>query len=182
LQDDDTSKRTLVEQSCIRWERELKAFLLGVMRVGDQVEDAYQRTCVRAIQSCESVVPATVRGWLFRIALNEARQMRRRDRRVGTVVEDLSTLPDAAGGARGLVELGLVSEEFTSHLAAAISALPEGQREVLTMRLVAGLSFAEIASQLERPVGTVLTWMHRGIQRLREHPLLKTHWSDLTGE
>jgi DNA-directed RNA polymerase specialized sigma24 family protein len=47
---------------------------------------------------------------------------------------------------------------------------------------VAGLSFAEIASQLERPVGTVLTWMHRGIQRLREHPLLKTHWSDLTGE
>jgi RNA polymerase sigma-70 factor (ECF subfamily) len=182
LLDDDTSKRILVEQSCIRWERELKAFLLGVMRDVHQIEDAYQRTCVRAMQSCESVVPATIRGWLFRIALNEARQMRRRDRRVATVFEDLATFPDAAGGPRGLVELGVVSQEFTSHLAAAIASLPDGQREVLRMRLVAGESFAEIASQLERPVGTVLTWMHRGLLRLREHPLLKTHWSDLTGE
>ena len=53
-----------------------------------------------------------------------------------------------------------------------LSSLPPGQREVLTLRFVDGLSLAEIATALGIPEGTVKSRLHTAIARLRASPLL----------
>ena len=49
---------------------------------------------------------------------------------------------------------------------AAIAALPEGQRAVIAAVDVAGYGYAEAAAQLQIPVGTVMSRLHRGRARL----------------
>ena len=50
----------------------------------------------------------------------------------------------------------------------AMQQLPERQREVLELALATGASHAELAEQLEMPLGTVKTLIRRGILRVRE--------------
>ncbi len=57
--------------------------------------------------------------------------------------------------------------ERASDVRKAVAALPEPYREVVTLRFFAELSLEEIARQVERPLGTVKTHLHRGLLRLR---------------
>jgi RNA polymerase sigma-70 factor (ECF subfamily) len=52
-------------------------------------------------------------------------------------------------------------------LAAVLDGLPEGQREVLLMRFVDGMSLQEIAAALSIPEGTVKSRLHYGLRTLR---------------
>ncbi|MBK8915466.1 MAG: sigma-70 family RNA polymerase sigma factor [Phycisphaerales bacterium] len=58
--------------------------------------------------------------------------------------------------------------EREDELRAAVDALPEAFREVVILRMTAGLSFEEIAGTLNIPLGTALSRMHTAIQRLRK--------------
>ena len=50
----------------------------------------------------------------------------------------------------------------------AVRTLPEGPRQVLLMRIEGELSFKEIASELDVPLGTALTWMRTATLKLKE--------------
>ena len=50
----------------------------------------------------------------------------------------------------------------------AIAALPTAQREVLELKLQHELTYEEIASVLEIPIGTVRSRIHHAVLRLRE--------------
>jgi len=47
-----------------------------------------------------------------------------------------------------------------------VEALPAAQREVVTLRHGAGLTFREIAERLGRPLGTVLTQMRAALEKI----------------
>ena len=51
----------------------------------------------------------------------------------------------------------------------ALKNLSTEQREVVLLREYAGLSFKEIANVIERPIGTVLSQMHRALKTLKHH-------------
>jgi len=55
-----------------------------------------------------------------------------------------------------------------AHLATVVAGLPEGQREVLLLRFVDGLSLNEIAAALEVPLGTVKSRLHHALETLRQ--------------
>jgi RNA polymerase sigma-70 factor (ECF subfamily) len=55
-----------------------------------------------------------------------------------------------------------------SDLAAALSVLPDEQREVLLMRFVDDMSLQEIAAALAIPVGTVKSRLHNALRALRD--------------
>ncbi len=55
-----------------------------------------------------------------------------------------------------------------SDLAAALSVLPDEQREVLLMRFVDDMSLQEVAAALNIPVGTVKSRLHRALRMLRD--------------
>ena len=49
----------------------------------------------------------------------------------------------------------------------ALLAMPESQRAALELALFSGLTHPEIAEQIHQPVGTVKTWIRRGLLQLR---------------
>ena len=61
-------------------------------------------------------------------------------------------------------------------LAAAVSKLPDGQREVLLMRVVDEMSVTEIALALGVPEGTVKSRLHHAVGALRGSRELRGYW------
>ena len=64
-----------------------------------------------------------------------------------------------------------------SELEAVMAALPEGQREVLLMRFVDGMSLQEIADALSIPEGTVKSRIHNAIATLRTDDRARRYFS-----
>ena len=126
-------------------------------------------------------------SWLFRIAMNRLRdEMRRRKRQARPT--DMSPAASArgseennAGGWSGdgsqitgntslkteRPEVIASRKEQVELLKQAVDQLDEADREIVYLRHTAGLSFAEIAETLEKPIGTVLARSHRAIKKLR---------------
>ena len=65
-------------------------------------------------------------------------------------------------------------------LGAAVETLPDGQREVLLMRVVDGMSLAEVATALDIPVGTVKSRLHNALHALRADDRLRGYFDEST--
>jgi RNA polymerase sigma-70 factor, ECF subfamily len=95
-------------------------------------------------------------AWLLRVARNVALDHLRRQRSVP------SAFVQPAGEPPGFPEL-----ERLAGLRTALAALPDDQRQVLLLRLVAGLSPTEVAARLDRSVDAIHALQHRARRRLR---------------
>jgi RNA polymerase sigma-70 factor (ECF subfamily) len=117
-------------------------------------EDAAQETFLRAWQNLPSYRPSTpLRNWLYRIAFNAGMDMLRKERRIAPdEIEDLH-LSDSRPGP----ESQAAEKEQTSLVQRAIMSLPDASRAVLVLREYEGLSYQEISSTLDIPVGTVMS-------------------------
>lgn len=117
-------------------------------------EDAAQETFLRAWQNLAAYRPGTLlRNWLYRIAVNAGTDMLRKERRIlPDDIEDLN-LTDRRPGLETLVS----QNERTRLVQNAILSLPEASRAVLVLREYEGLSYQEISSTLDIPVGTVMS-------------------------
>jgi RNA polymerase sigma-70 factor (ECF subfamily) len=60
-----------------------------------------------------------------------------------------------------------IRAERAASIRSAVANLEEPYREVVALRFFSELSLAEIAEEAGRPLGTVKTHLHRGLQRLR---------------
>lgn len=117
-------------------------------------EDAAQETFIRAWQKLPSYRPQTpLRNWLYRIAVNAATDMLRRERRI--MPDDINDLhlTDGRLGPESLAS----RNERTAIVQKAIRSLPDASRAVLVLREYEGLSYQEISSTLDIPVGTVMS-------------------------
>jgi len=77
-----------------------------------------------------------------------------------------AALTAALGNATDPAHLAVRAERAAA-IRTAVAGLDEPYREVVMLRFFAELSLAEIAIQADRPLGTVKTHLHRGLQRLR---------------
>ena len=144
---------------------ELRRFVLGVTRDPDLADDVMQATFVKSLEHGHDVRPETARGWFFRVALHEALASRRRaasrdrgNRRLSQFTNRPDDSPDAP----------LIRGETVLAVREALRSLPEGQRKVILARVYEGKTFAQIAGDDELPLGTVLTRMRRGLEKLRK--------------
>jgi len=144
----------------------------GVMNVvyrmcGDMnvAEDAAQETFIQAWMKLSSYHPkSSLRNWLYRIAVNTAIDMLRKDKRIlPGAVEDMY-LKDPEPSPEILV----ASSERTEWVQNAVLTLPDASRAVLVLREFEGLSYQEIAEALEIPVGTVMSRLNYARKLLRE--------------
>ena len=141
--------------------REHGAALLSYLRRrfgrGDAAEDLLQETFVQAVRTPARMEAATSpRAWLFAIARNVGLTAARRRR---------DTVPLASDVA---VQSGPRPDPRVAEMREAITALPDTLREALELRLGAELSYDEIASVLNIPVGTVRSRLHQAVRQLRE--------------
>ena len=128
-------------------------------------EDAAQETFIQAWLRLPSYRPqASLRNWLYRIAVNAAIDMLRKEKHtLPGAVEDMN-LRDTEPGPEALV----TSFQRTETVQAAVLALPDASRAVLVLREFEGLSYQEIAESLEIPVGTVMSRLNYARKLLRE--------------
>jgi|SRR5579862_7358818 len=105
-----------------------------------------------------------IRGWLYRVAHNRARNRQRSyDRRFAAPLEGkIDTLRDESTPERAMLQ----KEKFRN-LAGAIGLLSVQERECLLLR-AGGLRYREIGEVLEMATSTVGTTIERAIQKLAE--------------
>jgi len=127
-----------------------------------EAEDAAQETFIRAFSSlAELREPAAFARWVYGIAghvrIDRARAAKRRPETNNH--EQLPERPD----------LGLPEGLDPNHAEAfrAITALPEDQRVVVTLRYLEGLSPKEIAERLGEPRGTIRSRLHHALSYLQ---------------
>lgn len=128
-------------------------------------EDAAQEAFIRAWVNLPSYQPrACLRNWLYRIAVNAALDVLRRKPEETLGDEETRMVPDQAAGP----ETALIEKEQVAVLQQAMQSLPEAARSALVLREYGGLSYQEIASVLDVPVGTVMSRLNYARNRLRE--------------
>jgi RNA polymerase sigma-70 factor (ECF subfamily) len=128
-------------------------------------EDLAQETFVRAFVHRERFDPERpLLPWLLAIARNRCIDHLRSSDRRQRPEPDMSTVADRAAG----VERTVASRQELRLLARALEGLAEGPREAVVLYHLDGLSYRELSEALDVPIGTVMTWLHRGRKRLRE--------------
>jgi RNA polymerase sigma-70 factor (ECF subfamily) len=141
--------------------------ILRVLVDRAQSEEVLQEVFLEVWQSAERFAPNRGQGrsWVLTIAHRRAVDRVRSsqassDRDVRAGLRDLDVAHD---GVAEQVELRVEGER----LQAALGALPEAQREALTLAYYGGYSQSEIAALVGAPLGTIKTRMRDGLTRLR---------------
>jgi RNA polymerase sigma-70 factor (ECF subfamily) len=108
---------------------------------------------------------AAFRSWVFVVAhhrlLDERRRQRRRPSNVVDPMVDFAELADPLD-----VEHEALRGPRLAELRGLLDALTDSQRNVLELRLIAGLTIDEVAEVLEKPAGAVKALQHRAIQAI----------------
>src|SRR3954447_1745110 len=126
---------------CDRYQQDLFAYCASILRDRDDAADAVQSTMLRAMRALEGEErEISVRPWLYRIAHNEAIELRRRPRTEPDTRSEVVTVSSVEADAAVRAHLRAVLKD--------IEGLPDRQRSALVMRELSGLSFAEIAAAL----------------------------------
>jgi RNA polymerase sigma-70 factor (ECF subfamily) len=149
------------DELVLRFHRPVHRFCWRLLRSPD-AEDLAQDTFVRAFVHFERFDPERpVLPWLIAIARRLCVDVLRR-RTMMTNVEVPVTSPPAPG-PEGEAAL----REQLSRLDRALADLDEGPREAIVLFHIEEMSYRDIAAALEVPIGTVMTWLHRGRARLK---------------
>lgn len=136
----------------------------------DVAEDLMQETMLRAFRSLDTYRPeGKFRAWIFRIAVNLARDwIRRRPREPSSSPDEGSDPLASAPAPETSPEAAILRGERAARVEAALARLPLADREVLLMRYYGEMAFKDIARTTGEPLGTVLARAHRAIGKLGE--------------
>src|SRR5258707_6209056 len=135
-----------------------------------EAEDLVQETYVRAIQAMGRLrAGSNMKSWLFTILrniwFNQLRKRRHAPQMIEIEVEDgvANTIAEPSKDSHELY----VSKMEAEQVRAAIQELPVEFREIILLREYEDLSYQEIASVLDCPVGTVMSRLGRARAKLR---------------
>ena len=149
---------------------------MKMTRNPQDAQDLVQETFTKAFAGFAGFTEGTnLKAWLYRILTNSyinTYRKRQREPYLG-VVEELEDWQ--MGGAESTTAMASRSAEAeaidrtpATVVTEALNALPEDFRMVVYLADVEGFSYQEIADIVERPIGTVMSRLHRGRARLRQ--------------
>jgi RNA polymerase sigma-70 factor (ECF subfamily) len=146
----------------------LYAVALRIVRREDWAEDVLQESFVNiwnhvAAYSADKAAPMT---WMTAIVRNRALDwLRRPGVERGSKDYDalVAELPDPAPTP----EQRVTGAQDANRLSKCLREMSGIQRQCITLAYVHGLSHAELAAHIQEPLGTVKTWIRRGLAQLR---------------
>ena len=153
----------------------LRRYARALTRNPDRADDLVQDCLERAIRKRALWLPTgPVQAWLFRMLLNLYRNDMRGQRRRGDHVplDEMPAEPSTPPAQPGRLALAEVDR--------ALTKLPDDQREALLLVVVEGQSYAEAATILDIPIGTLMSRLGRARAALRtltgnaDEPRLRT--------
>jgi len=155
---------------------ERMVYQLALHLLGDRDEalDLCQEVFLRVFRTLHAFRgQSALRTWIYRIAINQARNRQRwwrRRRRADQVQLEQHVLEHGELRQQGDADApdrALARKEMAGRLWAALDALPFDQRSAIVLREIDGLSYEEIAESLNVAVGTVKSRLTRARQTLR---------------
>jgi len=137
---------------------QLYGYLVARLGSHDAADDVLQSAFLRAVKSRRRFrgVENPV-AYLFQIARNEAARATGRRRIV----------PHSLTAAEPYVNTNDNSDDAEA-VAAALSRLEAADRELVELKIFAGLTFREIATIVDRPAATIATRYRRALESLRD--------------
>jgi RNA polymerase sigma-70 factor (ECF subfamily) len=146
-------------------------YLLRKLKDTDLAEEGLQETFLRLLEQARKLVShPRLEAWLFSVARNVSVDLQRGLRHRAASFSQLegsgSHLP-LTDSSSSLPEARLSSRELSMAILRAVQGLPDAEREVFLLRTQAQLPFRAIAEELGAPLNTVLSRMHRALQRVR---------------
>ena len=156
--------RLAVESLYAEYAQELRSFLLGVLCNLDLATEVLQITFVKAVELGHTAREESIKGWLFRVAFNEAMTLRRRAM-VRTKYAD--SLREQGEAESPPPEVSVLLSESTERVQEAMKSLPVDLRQIVTMRMYDDKTFATIAAELNLPLGTVYARLQTAFKKLK---------------
>ncbi len=148
----------------------LYSYAMVLSRNHAEAEDLVQETYVRAIQAMGRLrAGSNVKSWLFTILrniwFNQLRKRRNGPQMIEIEAEDgvANSIAEPSKNSHDLY----VSKMEAEQVRTAIQRLPVEFREIIVLREYEDLSYLEIASVLDCPVGTVMSRLGRARAKLR---------------
>lgn len=156
-------ERKAQQELYMRTSDRIHGLLLRMTRDPDEAADLLQDTYIRVFERIDQFQGASsLSTWVYRIAVNEARQhFRRRQRQARILRTEVAPPPEADPGEQ---EAAAARAEVRE----AVQRLPEDERILIILKYFEGLDYAQIAEIIEKPAGTVASGLNRARRLLRE--------------
>lgn len=161
-----------------RYSADIYSLLCRMTDDPDEAGDLTQETFLSAIKAIGGFRgDSGIRTWLFRIAMNHARNRfrwwnrRQRNRSVSLDAAERDTetpLAERIAGNGIDPENAVIRRERENAVVEELRQLPDIYREVIVLCDIEGLSYEEIAAALEINMGTVKSRLARGREELRK--------------
>ena len=170
----------------IKYQRRIERLIGRMVRDSDLVQDIAQETFLRAYRALHQFRgDAQFYTWLYRIAVNTAKKAlmdMKRDPVVlqstlqGKDEDDETFRPSPEQTTDETPEAVLAAREIAEAVNAALEALPPDLRQAVTLREIEGLSYDEIATLMQCPIGTVRSRIFRAREAIaaRVRPMLES--------
>jgi RNA polymerase sigma-70 factor (ECF subfamily) len=167
----------------MKYQRKLGRLLSRWVRDPAEVEDVTQEAFIKAYRALPSFRgDSAFYTWLYRIAINTAKNYlvalgRRAPTSTGFDNEEAEGFEDAEQlRDSNTPETELEGKQVAAVVNKAMDALPEDLRTAITLREIEGLSYDEIASVMNCPIGTVRSRIFRAREAIATElrPLLGT--------
>ena len=131
----------------------------------DIADDLVQDTVIKAMRNANTIRDMKkLNSWLFTILANCWRDYLRKQKPTENIDECIFTNDDTP-------ELAHERQNITDIVQQAISTLPQGQRQVLSLVDLEGFSYSEVADIVGIPSGTVMSRLNRARNALSEQLL-----------
>lgn len=175
------------EMLVVKYQRRIQRLIGRMVRDVDLIDDLAQETFIRAYRALPQFRgESAFYTWLYRIAVNTARKAMADLKRDPVMTEsalaagrdddDETSRPEHELSDVETPDAVLASREIARTVNAAIDALPDDLRQAVLLREVEGLSYDEIATSMDCPIGTVRSRIFRAREAIakRLRPLLDT--------
>jgi RNA polymerase sigma-70 factor (ECF subfamily) len=159
-------------QLVARWERPIYALAYRTLGREEDARDVVQEAFLRAFRGLRGFRgQAKFSSWLYRITLNLCRDWVRRERRAPVVqlpegVDPIEVADERVAPAESVEDL-VARKQMSAAVGRAMAELPDEQRIAILLKEYHGLTFQEIADQLDCPLSTVKTRLYQGLSVLR---------------
>lgn len=163
-----------LRQLIIRHQEDLLRFLIRLTGDRQAAEDVFQDAFLQVHISADTFdVTRRFKPWLFTIAANKARDFLRKRSRRQEVDLSAPVSKEQGGDGQTFIDLlqvdipspaqGVEDQERDRMVQAAVDRMPLPLKEILLLAYFSRLSYAQIADELDIPLGTVKSRLHSAV-------------------
>jgi RNA polymerase sigma-70 factor, ECF subfamily len=168
-----SASRAGFEQQVLPFLDQLHAAALSMTKNASDAEDLVQETITKAYTAFDQFTPGTnLRAWLHRILANTFINSYRKKKREpvlasNTERDDWQAGSESYAPAAPSAETEALDRMADSEVLRALRDLPQDFRTAVYLADIEGYPYREVARIMGTPIGTVMSRLHRGRERLR---------------